>query len=106
MKKPAVALIALTLVASGPGAALVATPSLAASSMAGALATCSSPGERDSKWNFAMMAGELNYYGIKYESINRFGGCFLVRVENSDGSVTNQFYDPATLALVYEQTWD
>jgi hypothetical protein len=95
MKKRAVTLIAIALV-SAMGAAVAATPALAY----GSIGDCSSPGDYDSKWNFAMMAGELNEKGIDYESIDKFGNCFLVRARNDDGSVDLQFYDPLTLNRV------
>jgi hypothetical protein len=96
MKKLLPTLTAIALVSSALGAAGIATPSLAY----GSIGECTSPGDHDSDWNFDMMAGELNANGIDYESIAKFGNCFLVREKNPDGSVTLQFYDPLTLNRV------
>lgn len=99
MKKLATTLTAIALLSSGIGVALTATPS-AAASIYGSIADCSSPGDKDSKWNFDKMKGELWELGIEYESVDKFGNCFIVRAVNPDGTTTNMFFDPLTLNRV------
>ena len=101
MKNSAKALTAILLLATGVGGAFVATPGLAANSVAGALGDCSPPPRNNYDWRKERLAVGLSNEGVKYESIDLFGGCFLVRTRNTDGKVVNRFYDPLTLHRVY-----
>ena len=99
MKKLATTLTALSLVFSGTGGIVVATPALAASSLSGALADCTPPQRNDWDGRKEMLIGELRSQGIKYESIDQFGNCFIVRTKNED--VVNMLFDPQSLNRVY-----
>jgi len=101
MKKSVPVLISLAFVSTLLGAASVATPSMAASSVAGALADCTPPKRNDWDWTKFRLTTELNYFDVNYQSIDQFGNCFLVRARNEDGTTTNQFWDPQSLRRLY-----
>ncbi len=103
MKKPVSVLISLAFVSSLLGAASIATPSMAATSLAGALADCTPPVRNDWDWTKTRLTTELNYFNVNYESIDQFGNCLLVRAKNEDGTTSNQFWDPQSLRLIYTQ---
>ena len=101
MRKLATAVTALALLSAGIGNTLVATPSLATSSLGAALSSCAPPPRYDWSWGKVRLSSKLAGMHITYESIDTFATCYIVRTRDGDGGVENQFYDPLTLHRVY-----
>ncbi len=95
MKKLAIALTTLSLLAAGVGGASAA--SYAYTSMGDCDALKGSP----ESWDTTRISDRLKEDGVPFSEIDTFGNCFKVMVLNSDGTKSVQLYDPSTLNLIH-----
>lgn len=93
MKKIALALATVALLATGISGAYAAT---AYSS----IADCSALTGDSSDWSTTPLADKLSAQGIAYDSIGVVNGCFSVVKTNADGSKVMDLYDPTTLSEI------
>lgn len=103
MKKIAIALTALSLLAAGIGTASAASLQSTTVITPGysSMGDCNALTGNPANWDTTGIADKLSADGVQFDSIGTFGNCFIVKQTSVDGTKAFQLYDPSTLNPIH-----